>query len=463
MGNVAEVYDGPHATPKKIEQGPYFLSISSLENGALDLSKSAHLSEKDFVKWTKRVTPQEGDLLFSYETRLGEAALMPSNITACLGRRMGLLRPNTNKVIPEYLLYAYLSPSFQETIRSKTIHGATVDRIALKEMPSFPIRIPPKEEQIVVVNVLKDHCSKIELNRRINQTLEEMAQAIFKSWFVDFEPVKAKTLAKANGQDPERAAMCAISGKSDAELDHLPPGQLVQLRATAALFPDELIDSELGLIPKGWEVKSMRELAEIITKGTTPRKPDVLVAKDPAIIPFIKVKDLTDSGEILRASLEMIPESIHEKALKRSILKTNDLLFSIAGTIGRVSLIEKDLHNSNVNQALAIIRLKDIENHLWLCLQTLKCRRIRNEIASKVVQGVQANASLANIGDIRVLVPRKNLLAAWNKLIAPFNLQKMGVAQQIRDLSQLRDTLLPKLLSGEISVNAAEPSIKEAV
>jgi type I restriction enzyme S subunit len=143
IGEIAEVFDGPHATPNKIDEGPYFLSISSLENGALDLSKSAHLSEEDFIKWTKRVTPQAGDVLFSYETRLGDAALMPPNVIACLGRRMGLLRPNENKVIPEYLLYAYLSPSFQEIIRAKTIHGATVERISLTEMPSFPIRIPP--------------------------------------------------------------------------------------------------------------------------------------------------------------------------------------------------------------------------------------------------------------------------------------------------------------------------------
>ena len=104
--------------------------------------------------------------------------------------------------------------------------------------------------------------NKIQLNRQINQTLEEMAQAIFKSWFVDFEPVKAKIEAKANGQDPERAAMCAISGKTDAELDHLPPDQLAQLRATAALFPDELTDSELGLIPKGWESDTIDDIVE---------------------------------------------------------------------------------------------------------------------------------------------------------------------------------------------------------
>jgi type I restriction enzyme, S subunit len=258
---IAEVYDGPHATPKKIEKGPFFLSISSLEKGYLDLSKSAHLSEEDFKKWTKRVTPKVGDVLFSYETRLGDAALMPPNITACLGRRMGLLRPNTDIVIPEYLLYAYLSPVFQETIRSKTIHGATVDRIALKEVPSFPIRIPPKKEQLRVVSVLNALNSKIELNRQTNQTLEQIAQAIFKSWFVDFEPTRAKIAAKENGQDPERAAMAAISGKSLEELEQLSPDTLQQLKSIAALFPDALVDSELGEIPEGWGVKALDEIA----------------------------------------------------------------------------------------------------------------------------------------------------------------------------------------------------------
>jgi len=108
---------------------------------------------------------------------------------------------------------------------------------------------------------------KIDINRQINQTLEEMAQAIFKSWFVDFDPVKAKIEAKVNGQNPERAALCAISGKTDNELDQLPPDQLAQLAATAALFPDELVDSELGLIPKGWEVKKIEEVIKRFPVG----------------------------------------------------------------------------------------------------------------------------------------------------------------------------------------------------
>ena len=260
INKIAEVFDGPHATPKKIDSGPYFLSISSLEGGQLDLSKSAHLSDDEFKKWTRRVTPTEGDLLFSYETRLGEAALMPKNITACLGRRMGLLRPIREKVIPDYLLYAYLSPEFQCTITSRTIPGCTVNRIALKDLPNFPIRIPPLSEQRAVVAILKSIDDKINLNRQINQSLESMAQAIFKSWFVDFDPVKAKLAAIEAGKDAEgltRAAMRAISGKTDDELDQMQAGQpenYARLKTTAELFPAAMQDSELGEVPVGWEV-----------------------------------------------------------------------------------------------------------------------------------------------------------------------------------------------------------------
>ncbi|WP_079039843.1 restriction endonuclease subunit S [Streptomyces prasinopilosus] len=157
IGDIAAVFDGPHATPQKTPHGPWFLSISSLKGGALDLAESAHLSEDDFPRWTKRVQPQEGDVLFSYETRLGEAALMPAGVRACLGRRMGLLRPRSTSANGTLLLHAYLSRDFQEEIRRRTVHGATVDRIPLKEMPSWPISLPAdndREDLIAALNAL---------------------------------------------------------------------------------------------------------------------------------------------------------------------------------------------------------------------------------------------------------------------------------------------------------------------
>lgn len=179
IGEIAEVYDGPHATPPKTQSGPWFLSISSLDNGRLNLAESAHISEADFERWTRRVTPREGDVLFSYETRLGEAALMPAGLRACLGRRMGLLRPKPDRVDSRFLLYAYLGPEFQEVIRQRAVHGATVDRIPLTELPNWPISIPSLREQRAIAAVLGALDDKIAASEWIAQTALELGTAIY--------------------------------------------------------------------------------------------------------------------------------------------------------------------------------------------------------------------------------------------------------------------------------------------
>ena len=190
IGDICQaIYDGPHATPKKTSEGPIFLGISNLQNGQINLTDSEHLSEEDFIKWTRRVTPQENDIVFSYETRLGEAALVPNGLKFCLGRRMALMRPDKSKVEPRFLLYAYLGPEFQQTLQARTVHGSTVDRIPLIEFPSFPISLPPLPEQHAIAKVLGALDDKIELNRRMNATLEAMARTVFQRWFIDNEDV----------------------------------------------------------------------------------------------------------------------------------------------------------------------------------------------------------------------------------------------------------------------------------
>lgn len=179
FGSLGELFDGPHATPTRTSEGPLFLNISSLKSGRLDLSESDHVSSEDFVKWTRRVTPQADDLLFSYETRLGEAALMPAGVDACLGRRMALLRPDRTLVDPKFLLYFYLSPGFQQTIQKHTIHGATVTRIGLVSMPSWEVEIPPLNEQRAIAGVLGALDDKIAANDRTRLLLRELAKGLF--------------------------------------------------------------------------------------------------------------------------------------------------------------------------------------------------------------------------------------------------------------------------------------------
>lgn len=184
--DVADVFDGPHATPSKTDVGPWYLSISSLSKGRFDFAQSAHLSEADWPRWTKRVSPRPGDTLFSYETRLGEAAFWDHDVDAALGRRMGLLRPNPELVEPRYLAYAYLGPQFQGVIREKTLSGATVDRIPVGDMPSWPLLLPPLDQQRTILEVVGSIDDLIGNNWRRGEMLEEMARAIYREWFVKF-------------------------------------------------------------------------------------------------------------------------------------------------------------------------------------------------------------------------------------------------------------------------------------
>lgn len=165
IGEVAQVFDGPHATPKKTSSGPVFLGISSINNGRLDLSAVEHLSEDDFAKWTRRVVPQEDDVVFSYETRLGQAAIIPSGLRCCLGRRMALVRPDRRKLLPRYFLYYFLSDEFQALLKARTVHGSTVERLPLTAFPSYPVRLPPLETQRCSRRFNVDHLCRLNFDQ----------------------------------------------------------------------------------------------------------------------------------------------------------------------------------------------------------------------------------------------------------------------------------------------------------
>lgn len=182
--DFASVFDGPHATPKSSKtaiSGAVFLGISSLQSGRLDLSQSGFLSEEDYLRWTRRVAPRPGDVVFSYETRLGEAALIPKGLRCSLGRRLALMRPDTTKVDPRFLLYSFLGPEFQETIRKNTVHGSTVNRIMLTDFPSFGMAIPPIDEQRAIAATLGALDDKIESNRRTSALISGLVSAEFQA------------------------------------------------------------------------------------------------------------------------------------------------------------------------------------------------------------------------------------------------------------------------------------------
>lgn len=395
----------------------------------------------------KRIFETERHLTENGVKAVGSAVIPAGSImVSCIGSDMGKVaiagrecvtnqQINSIVVSEEYASeYVYYNLS-QRKIELRSMASGSAQPILNKgHFSQVGIELPKIPEQRAIAHILGSLDDKIELNRRMNQTLEAMARAIFKSWFVDFDPVRAKAEGRPTGLPDD--------------ID--------------ALFPDSFEDSELGEIPKGWEVSTIGENAEKLSKGTTPRKNDVLNAQDAPSIPFLKVRNISEEGEIDLSNLDRIPRSIHEGFLKRSILKTNDVLFSIAGTIGRVSILPEELNDSNVNQAIAFVRPKKNELPSTFLRLILISDRIQDEASSRVVQGVQANVSLTVLSDLRFANPPQSIVDIWLRYFGgSFSRQEL-LLRESRSLSSLRDTLLPKLISGELRVPDAEKLIAEA-
>lgn len=286
------------------------------------------------------------------------------------------------------------------------------------------ILVPPLETQKSIAHILGALDEKIELNRQMSATLEAIVQAVFKSWFVDFDPVR--TIME--GKQPEGM---------DAE--------------TASLFPGKLIDSADGLIPEGWDITLLKSLTTKISKGTTPSKKQIAAAKDKPNVPFLKVNNISDDGLIDWDSLIHIPHSIHVDKLKRSILKPGDVLISIAGTIGRIAVVPDSIKILNTNQAVAFIRPKKIIYTQYIKSFLNDCSA-KSQLQSKVVQAVQANVSLKSVSELKICVPPEEVVNKWACSVKDLIRRKQDLEANTKSLTTIRDSLLPKLVSGKISI-----------
>ncbi|MHB8059857.1 MAG: restriction endonuclease subunit S [Gaiellaceae bacterium] len=404
IGELAEIFDGPHATPKKIEEGPVFLGISNLAQGRLDLSNAEHLSEEDFKRWTRRVTPSLGDVVFSYETRLGEAALIPSGLRCCLGRRMGLLRPKPGKVDARFLLYAYLGPQFQETLRARTVHGSTVDRVPLIDLPEFPIRVPDDVgEQRAIAHILGTLDDKIELNRRMNETLEQIVRALFRSWFVDFDPVRVK----AEGRDPGL------------------PSEI------ADLFPDSFEESELGEIPKGWRVAKLGDLLEL-PYGKALRADNRTAGRIPVF---------GSNGQI----------GWHAEKLAEG----PGIVVGRKGNPGVVTWAPTDFFA--IDTTFYVLPKTGCRS-LHFLFYALSDHDLAALSADSAVPGL--NRGLAYMS--KQVVPSDRVLEAFDRKVRPL-FERIHHGNEISTtLAASRDALLPKLISGELRTAGARLIVPEA-
>jgi len=423
LRDVCEVFDGPHATPKKTFAGPLFLGISSLSRGRLELSQSEHLSEHDFARWTRRVQPRAGDVVFSYETRLGEAAIIPDGLRCCLGRRMGLLRPEPSKVMPRFLLYSYLSPAFQEVLRKHTVQGSTVERILLSELPNFSIQIPLLAEQENIAQFLGALDDKIELNWRMNETLEALARAIFKSWFVDFEPVHAKMDGRWR------------RGQSLPGL----PANLYDL------FPDSFEDAALGKIPKGSSAKVLPDACEINPTRSLPAGSEAPYL-DMANMPTRSARALGWINRRFTSGMKFICGDTLVARITPCLEngKTAFVDFLGEGQVGWGSteyIVLRSKPPLPLEYSYFLARSDDFRAHA-----------IANMTGTSGRQRVPPDC-LKRFG---VVIPPKPVAAEFGKLAHTTMLSIRAHEEESRTLAAIRDALLPKLISDEIRVTAAQ-------
>ena len=185
LSEIAKVYDGPHATPTKILEGPIYFGLDAMnERGEIIPSGFNFLSDEDYIKWTKRVTPTENDIVFSYEASLHRYAIIPSNFYGCLGRRVGIIRVLDNRINPKWLYYYFLSPGWRCLIENNIVRGSTVNRISVDKLPSYEIPLISMDEQLKLVNVADSFTNKIEHNKKTVKTIEHYLDNLFESVFL---------------------------------------------------------------------------------------------------------------------------------------------------------------------------------------------------------------------------------------------------------------------------------------
>jgi len=377
------------------------------------------------------------DLIFTAAGTIGQVGIIPDNTKyECyiISNKQMRVRFDTDKVDPMFAYYWFSSPWMVDYIKRHDT-GSTIPLINLGVLRSLPIPLPPVVEQVAIRQYLFMIDEKINNNNKINQTLEQMAQALFKSWFVDFEPVKAKiTVLEAGGsqEDATLAAMTAISGKdSDAlvvfEREH--PEQYAELKATAELFPSAMQDSELGDIPEGWNSQRFSNIATL-HYGKALKKTERIEG------PY----SVYGSGGITGSHNSYLVEG-------------PSIIVGRKGSIGTLYWEDGKFHP--IDTVYYVSNKDGVPlSYLYYLMKTLNLSSMNTDAA---VPGLNRD----NVYRLEVLKPIQSILNKFNNHILAIRnmIQKNNFS--IATLTTLRDTLLPKLLSGEITLPEAEQAVSE--
>lgn len=426
LDNIAVVYDCPHSTPQLVDDyaAPYVVRSQDVRTGTILLENAARVSIPTYQERIKRVEPHFGDLVYSREgTYFGIAAEVPRGIKVCLGQRMVLIRPDASIINYTFLKYWLNSPLIFGHIHGFR-DGTVAERLNLPVIRGLAVAFPTLVEQGDIAEVLSALDDRITLLRETNTTLEAIAQALFKSWFVDFDPVRAKQ----EGREPEGM---------DAD--------------TAALFPDSFEESELGLVPRGWKIGKLEDCCQRVESGGTPKRTQTAYWNGDI--------DWITSGEVRNPIVFESKEKITAIGVKESSAKIwpagTTIVAMYGATAGEVCYLAKP---STANQACCgLIPLEKLRSFLFFVT-----RRERENLASKSSGSAQQNLNKGLVCSHQIIIPSKEVLTAYEEITGKLLNGWIENEKRAQTLTTLRDTLLPRLISGQLRLPDAEELIEEA-
>lgn len=428
--------DGPFGSNLKascyVDSGIPVIRGSNLSLGLSEFKSDefVYVGDDTFSRLSRsECLPQ--DIIFTKKGTLGQTGFVPNAPykSYLVSSNQMRLRVDSNKANPKYVYYWVSSKKAVDKIRGESEHTG-VPKINLDYLKKFPINLPSLVYQDKTVEILDSLNGKIALNTETNQTLEQMAQAIFKSWFVDFDPVKAKM----NGEQPE--GMNA---------------------ATASLFPEKLVESELGLIPDGWEAGAVGSVTT--AKGGYAFKSKQFIESGN---PVIKIKNITSSGTVNTLDCQCVDDDVANTA-SRFKLSNGDLLMAMTGaTVGKSGIYVSDGRDAYLNQRVARFESKvDSSAPCWFTYNLVTKDSIFEQIVGAAQGSAQPNISSKGIEQVKAVIPTHDLISKYQELVSPLYAKWISNFKENSQLSELRDTLLPKLLSGEIELGNAEESLND--
>ena len=365
-----------------------------------------------------------GDVVITKDSEkhddIGVPALVREDVPDLIcGYHLAILRPRLSEIGGAYLFYALSTDEAQRQFHSYA-NGITRFGLRKADIGLVEIPLPPLPEQRAIGHVLGTLDDKIELNRRMNETLEAMARALFKSWFVDFEPVRAKMEGRWRRGE-------SLPGLPAEHYD---------------LFPDLLVDSELGEIPEGWGAGLVSQISKLIFNGGTPKRSEVAYWVRGAI-PWLT------SGEVRQSFVMNTQEFITQEGLTNSsakIVPERSILVALYGaTAGQICMNFRPL---STNQAISAI--VPIEGSRYFCLVSLQSKIA--DLQNRAVGSAQQNISKREVESTNLLLPQVDLRSIYDAFVTPLFDRIFRNLDESSVLTAQRDALLPRLVSGEVRV-----------